>query len=416
MKRDRRDRDAKAPAEGGVPAVGGAGGEVRAPELAGLGTALQVQAEILRRLHDQQAKFGEILADQRRSELMIQSTQALNDAFTGMREVQEKLVRRLETEGKGRGRGLLVALGLILVAVSLVFGFRELRREMQESAVRLAGPREPEVQALKAMERLESRVLSMEAREKGSLLADFETLRKELVQVQEERRRILNERDQALQDLGAVRATLARREGELEAERERSRLADQELARLQDRALADQRMLGELNKVVEDLRGRLPVAAPAAIPLAPDAAAGETRTAALAPEVAPPPRPAQAGPVDPALLDRLNLLLSAHRGSEVYELRAAREVDGRGLLGVILQVRGRDGSLAKSVEAERLEFTLTARTNLLELDFEGGTVAFQSGIARTVKSPFFNNRYQIVIIGAETRAWMEAGLPFLRLR
>ena len=85
-----------------------------------------------------------------------------------------------------------------------------------------------------------------------------------------------------------------------------------------------------------------------------------------------------------------------------------------GLEDVVLEVRGRDGSLAKTVRADRVAFTLTAGANFLELDFETGYIDFRHGISRTVRSPFFNNRYQIVVLGIDTQEWIGSNLAFLR--
>jgi hypothetical protein len=402
-----------------LPAVSG---EAQKQELiptaeAGIGQALQLQAEILRRLHDQQTRITEAVEDRRRSELMIQSTQSLNEAFTGMRRVQEKLMDRLDGPAARSGLGWIHGLIGLLLALAIGGGFYFLRGQLEASTELLANlPREDEA-ARRAMDSLEARLQSLEAEEKGSLLADLEDLRRRFFELQESAAIAKRERDAAREELGARKADLAKIEGALTAEKARAETAEREQARLSDRALGDQRLIGELNRVVEDLRTRAqaPVAAPTRTIESPPTPPSEP-AATPAPEPPALPTPSAPGPNINELIAQINSLLRSHRGSEVYSLSSAESADATGLNKVVFAVHGQDGSLAKLVEADRLTLSLSTRTALLELDFEKGTVAFQQGIARTVKSPFFNNRYQIVVIGVETKAWTDAAFSFLRVK
>jgi hypothetical protein len=52
---------------------------------------------------------------------------------------------------------------------------------------------------------------------------------------------------------------------------------------------------------------------------------------------------------------------------------------------------------------------------MLEIEFETGYVTFHQGPAgKSTKSPFFNNRYLIVVLGANGRDWLDSGFPFVR--
>ncbi len=62
-----------------------------------------------------------------------------------------------------------------------------------------------------------------------------------------------------------------------------------------------------------------------------------------------------------------------------------------------------------------LDFGLTSRGSILEMTFETGSVSFQTG-GRVIKSPFFNNRYQILAIGVDAAAWSSAGLSFVKIK
>jgi hypothetical protein len=58
-------------------------------------------------------------------------------------------------------------------------------------------------------------------------------------------------------------------------------------------------------------------------------------------------------------------------------------------------VRGADGSVSRTIDADSLAVWLAARGDLLELEFERGGVVFRLGAsAKPVKSPFFNDRYR----------------------
>jgi hypothetical protein len=116
------------------------------------------------------------------------------------------------------------------------------------------------------------------------------------------------------------------------------------------------------------------------------------------------------------LVANLNQLLQSHRSSENYVLISAGMMDNQSLYDVVLEVRGQDGSVAKSVYADKMFVTLAPGPQFVELDFEGGFVEYLRGISRRVKSPFFNNRYQIVVLGVASETWINARLPFLKTR
>ncbi len=44
-------------------------------------------------------------------------------------------------------------------------------------------------------------------------------------------------------------------------------------------------------------------------------------------------------------------------------------------------------------------------------------MTFHQGVnGRPTKSPFFNNRYQIVVLGISGEQWLKANLPFVKTR
>lgn len=445
---------------------GDAGPSGLAAPLEGLGTALQLQAEILKRLHDQQQKMGEALADTRRSELMIQSTQALNESFTGMRRVQERLLDKLD--GAKAGSRLLpwsVGAGLLVIAAAIWWGVDALGRRVDATGDALKTSTEGLAAA--SVDAIEKRLETLEGRDTKLVREELDRLRSLVGALGEEKAKLSEERDRAREDLGAARDRSDRLDLEVQALRTRAETAEKEQARLTGRTLADQQLVDQLNRTVENLRTAAAKGTPAghAAPVpepppspAPAAASGAGTVPVPAPEVSaagggsgaadvaakaangsrdpsaevpvslpegspvaggtpalPASPPAGSGrvPVAPEFLASLNGLIAKHRGSDVYAFVSAREMDSAGLYGVVLEVRGPDGALSKTVEAEKASILLTGRSSIVEITFETGFVHFQQVLTKAVKSPFFNNRYQVILIGVDPQGWMQASLPFL---
>jgi len=367
--------------------------EVAMPE--GLAAALQMQAEVLRRMHEEQMKLSSELRDRSRSELMIRSTHALNESFEAMRHSQEALAERLEaTRPSGRRTFLLVSGGVLVLAGTLFFALQNFGGEVADA---LRSDAAQDGERVAALESLEARIRGVEGIERDVLLQELGRLRSAFEANAVERANIARERDQALDQVKAggerIQAS-AEREERVAADLTQART---ELTRLTERVLADQKLLQEQNRVIEELRAaqQVPVAPLKERPAAADAA----------------PK-SDSRPADVALLADLNAMLSRHNGYERYVIKSAESVDGLGLSGVVFEVWTRDQALARVVEAERLSFQLTAPVRLLELTFTRGAVTFHQGVARTVRSPFFNDRYQMTLLGVDPAEWTSAKLPF----
>lgn len=364
--------------------------------LEGLGAALQMQAEVLRRMHEEQQKLAGELRDRSRSDLMIRSTQALNDSFDAMRHSQEALAARLEsTRPANRRLFWLIALGIVVLAGAVVFAFRSFGGDVAEA---LRTDEGKEQSRLAALEALEERIRGVEGVEREVLLQELGRLRSAFEANAMERADIARERDAAR---GEVKVGVERIEAAAAREERVAAdlgLARQELTRLTERVLADQKLIQEQNRIIEELRAAQVVpAAPLKerTPATGEAPKGDLREA------------------DAALLADLNALLARHNGYERHVIRSAAGVDGVGLTNVVFEVWSRDDVLARVVEAERMSFQLTTPTRILELSFVRGTVTFHQGVARAVRSPFFNDRYQMVLTGIEPATWSAAKLPFV---
>ena len=400
-----------------------------------LGRALEMQVEVLRRIHEQQEQLSETLKDTRRSDMMIQSTRALNESFSGMKRVQESLADRLMEERR-RGRAWPWIFGVCGCALLVGIGFavRHLSDQVQSGAERVLSSRDTGMAtlALDEIKGLRDRFETMEGREKDILLSRLATLEGQVQTLEQARLSLAAERDRAQQDLGALRADwtraveakasadaeLARLQKEAVASASRLQESEASLARMTKDRLADQQMIASLLSLngkgeAPGVAATPPAVAPPEERISEDPLRTESEQVVAAPEV---PTSPERAIVSAPLLANLNQLLSKHRSSEAYTVVSAGSMDGQALYDVTLEVRGQDGSVAKTVYADRMTITLAPAPQFVELDFEGGHVEYLRGISRRVKSPFFNNRYQIVVLGVESLEWQRAGLPFLKTR
>jgi hypothetical protein len=239
-----------------------------------------------------------------------------------------------------------------------------------------------------------------------------------------ERDTLRRERDVAREDSGAAKATLATTQTTLAELRGKIEALEKENARLTAQNVSDQRLISQMNTLVASLKNappppQRPQGQPAGHPGAADpggepSASGTSETAPVEEDA---PRAESDAAFTQPQIDALNGLLKTHRGSDRYFVTRAEKVSGGRLVNVAMEVRGADGTLAKTIEAEKLGCFLSTRGDLLELEFEGGTVMFHQGVGgRPVRSPFFNNRYQIVVLGVNGPAWLQTGFGFVRTR
>jgi hypothetical protein len=407
--------------------------------------AMQIQAELLKQMHERTRMLEDVVKDNRRHELVINSAQALNESFQGLQRVQERLADKLEDSGGiGRARFLVIALGLVaLSAVGATLTWRIVEKaDTLNSSIRTAlnnpGQRDSEVQS--DLAKLENRLQGIEQADRAANQDVIERLRKNLDAIGTERDTLRRERDSAREELGAAKATLTGAQAEVADVKGKSQVLEKENARLAAEALAGQKTLVQLNDVLAAMKDAKPAGtAPPKQPVTetdaprrpvspPDpVTAGDT-----APQIPPQPRPAPAepaaktdaepvssaeplAPLPAAQLAAVNELLKKHSGSDRYNIKRAEKVGQRKLHQVVMEVTGPDNVITKTIEAETLAFVMGDR--LLDLEFEGGNVTFHQGLAgKSTKSPFFNNRYVIVVLGANGKDWLAADLPFVRAK
>jgi hypothetical protein len=417
-----------------IEETGSAVAPLRAP-LETIAHAMKTQVELLRQMQDRQRALEDAVRDEKRHELMINSAQSLNDAFRGMQQSQERLADRLEEPAPMSGRrwillgvAVLVVVGAIVVLALVVNrgadGLGDLAQKMDV-------PRN-DVEARAAIAEMGARIKTVEAADRQAFQNELERLRRATDASASERDQLRKERDQAREELGSLRGKASDADRQVTELKAKQEAADKEIARLTTQSVGDQRLISQLNNTLEVLKSRSGPPAPS--PSSTGGASPETSEPA-APAVhgtseAPTPErslgtdtaPAETEgaremPFTQGQRDDLNRLLGRHRGRQTYSLVSAVKIADRTLKNVVLEVRGADGSRDKTIEAESMTVKISPRGEMADLDFVKGSIVFHSSVAgRDARSPFFNDRYQIVLLGAPSKDWLTAGLAFVSMR
>ena len=354
-----------------------------------LADALKSNAEALRAVQETQERIARTVDRTDRTEAVLQSTQALNDTFRGVRATQEALVERLKTEEKRPLRFGLAA-GLLVAATAAVAGWLFLRRE-DDLRGRIEGLRADMGTADR-----EAWEKSRRSAEKD-LLDRLETLSKESTLSEADR----NSREKDLlklrDDLEAVRRegdALAIRRGQMESEIARLR---QENASLRTDAEAQRKAAEQATGALQAAEARAVVPPPAPSP--PDPIPPTSPRPPSASPLSPSPPPSSPPSLGPGavtdagqvkrVVDALNALLAGVGGGDRYRVTSAGAVDGDRLVRVALESLGADGTVRRSFEAEEVRFVLLAASRSLEIRLRGGTVTYLGH--RTVR--FLDDRH-----------------------
>lgn len=400
-----------------------------------LALALRTSVETMHGVRDLQAELVKSLGRQDRSELVLQSTQALNDTFRNLSTIQRELVSRLEAAPRSSGGRLvpLLLLGLLVVFLGGLYVvldvLEELRAGRPDTALIASQASERTLQAFRegkteggdeaelALARLQDQLEQMTERERAlrTRLDDATDGRGEL---EAEIRGLEVERDGlAAQIRAAQNEVVARR-----AVEEELRAANGQLAVMEPRMLELEATIREEKIENARLRERL-----GAIGLGrPDPGAlddaGATQPAASPDEASerPPPQvPRRDVQRDAVLLDkirnRLNQMLdqSAQGRQELWQITRIDGVHADGLEGVIaLRYDRASGRLVEQLQARDLDLWVDRNTRAVQLEFRNGRSATAAGA-----KPFANGVFrQTVASGEMTRLWSQSGMTFLRFR
>lgn len=406
-----------------------------------LASAFKLQAELLRSVHEHQVRIETALRDDRRSELVLNSTKVLNETFRDLRDVQQNLVRRLESREARRPAPvlrrpvtwilLLLAGGAVfLVAGPLrgrLFGTGDDRAADVENRVAgLVTDLSGRLSGLETEARRETEAARDAARrtEAAAVAEREERARAEIRLREAETRRaaVESERDVLAARLAAAEAARGELSRELEeksaglrAEYERARALALSLAEAEAEARQAAARAGSRDP------GERPVSATGPEAVEPAAETARSPESHPAPETAPAVPPAVLSPYGPApslerIVVEVNDLLARQRTSNRYVLNRAGGIGADCLTDVNLVVFGTDGRPTKTITAARCRFVLPPVGELLEIEFEEGEILFHiTGAAGGgKKSPFYDNRYRLPILGASSAEWIRHGWVFVK--
>jgi hypothetical protein len=416
--------------------VGADSRSVQAP-LRELAEALRANAGAMQRMQETQERIARSVDSSDRSEAVIQSTQALNDTFRGVRKAQEALVGRLEVEQKRPLRAALLGAAVALVAAGGVAAFFLTRQDAFQA--RVDGLRGELLTALAT------------AGERGGDPEAERVLLGRLAELEARSARSDADRSHAESGLESIQGDLAtlRRENEVLAEREREaslRVArqgtlEEEIARLR-RDLAASRGEGdEAKRLLAQREGELTALRSVVVP-APAAGATTPEAAGALPNPAPSATGATAGDgerrpvVDAAttapatgavpaglgaaaitatvevnrLLESLNLLLVKAEGRDTWRLLSAEAVDGTRLVGVVLETRDPQGTETRRFEAREVRLVLRPDSRSLEIRMRQGAVRYMGRL----RVAFMDDLYA-AHLSVDPKVLRDAGHPLVEI-
>lgn len=393
-------------------APGAAPGGAAPVPVAELARAFQANAQALEALGSLQSQLIAAVQRNDRAEMMLASTQALNDTFRNLTHVQRAILDRLEEGERARGRGgrlvPLLLLGLAATVVLATFVLVDLGQRFIES--------QPDPEAL--TER--TAALLSQGREEAAQAAEAEARRAQsALDESDERLRAAQTRLDAERDEhAATQRTLGAKEAELDALRRQASVAQTEALKItsleseirdltskvavsEPRLREVQRELDEVRRENARLRRRIagaelglpeeapeparpsaplgPEGFPPTAPRAPAATAGSDPAAAPAAPPRPAPRAEPEGTRDAGLISQvrssLNTLLEAARVGrpDYWQLVRIEAMTTERLKGVVINRYDAQGRLVETIEAAEASLWVERATRRVVLDLRQAT-------------------------------------------
>jgi hypothetical protein len=409
-----------------------------------LALALRRSVETVHGVAAAQVDIARAIERQDRGELVLQSTQALNDSFRNLGNIQRELLARLQ-DGREGGRGggtrlvpllllglLVVFLGGVYVVLDVLEGVRQGRPEAARLAAEASersraayreGKEDAEEAARRGLEDLRLRLAQVEAGERAARerLEAEGASREDLERTV---RALEGERDDLASRIRAAEAQAVARlavEEELRSQEARWAAAEPRLARLEADLSAEKAENARLRQKLAAYG--LGLADPTPTGPAPAAASDAGGSAPPAPPGAalPAARPAPAERVDrdPRLVEkvrsRLNEMLdaSARGRDERWQITNLGGVTPDRLDGVVaLRYDGRSGRVLEQVLAEEARLVVDRSTRRVEMDFRRGRTV-RAGSAAPLPD---GGLTQVVAEGEMTRLFSQSGLLFVKFR
>ena len=405
------------PGASALAAPGHGAGRTMAGPLAALAAAFQANAEALRRSQEMQAELGRALQRADRSEVLLQSTGALNDTFKGLTTVQRSLLQQIDTSSKDARSGRWFLPVLVLAAMAVVgTGLWLVVHRMQEMERDVVGNGDIATQLSLAFDR---------GREQGtrdgaaSSSPEVEGLRGRVQRLEADLLAASTDRDAKTAALAASLTDRGSLEGEVMLARNdsiRMKAVEQELNRMRAEAAVrdpdaerSKRDLAEERRINADLRqklatlglGKMPVVGPeddAALPSAP---------------------PREPGPAGDALAPngvelaraRMNELLQSGGASRSDYLQVAKIGGARTnrLTDVLISRYGTNGRLINFIKARDLRIVVDRLNRTVEFVFTDGSMETNG-----TSLPFPGGTFtKVVAEGDLVSQWTASGFTFL---
>ncbi|MEZ6196471.1 MAG: hypothetical protein R3F20_12200 [Planctomycetota bacterium] len=411
--------------------------------LGDLAKAFALQAEVLQSVHETQARIQESLANDQRSEMMLNSTKALNETFKGVRGTQQELLEELRRERGAKQRWIwgFAALGLVVCGLA-GWVWLDSRRQLSErnfdqgrriDAVEGRVLAQVEATAERAREseaefqrRLEgSRNDERNATQRfAAAEVELGRLRTELDGLKKQSRDARAEVEQLRSERGLDRnkiETLTEKNTELDrqltfymqkaeaAEAKALRLNDEILARLREQGTRAADVVADAPPPIVEGGKELAEALAASRAERVETPAGEGEGAA-------PTKEGLAPDEVEAIRTELNRLVAGHRGNSRFHFESIGGVADGKLQDVVFTETVGGRGVVKEVSAGRAELVLSARGDLVEFFFHEGTKRSWRRATSDLGPafPFYNGVYRDSILCTNGDAWRGKSWSFLR--
>ena len=384
-----------------------------------LASAFAMQAEILRGVHENQKQIADAIKDDKKSDVVVNSTKALNETFRGVRSVQEKLLDELDDRGKHEKRSFMTTMvGTTLLVVTVIAGFIWLNDSQKNSDER-KGKQVTDLvdgvvqDALRDKEAAFAAKTKLEIENRG-LQASYSNLESATQRARElkesaekEAEGLRREQESIAKSKEELVAKISELEQQVDFYVKKYEIVKQENERLRVQVLERLRSGG-----VEALAGRPKDGEGLDQPIVNETtAAAAKKTATSNTEIAAKKTPTISA--DRVLKD-LNTLLANHRGSHVYAVESIGNVSAEHLQDVVVIESSPGAGVIKRVRADKLEFVISAKGDMVELNFKKGDVRQRRGAeGMGAWTPFYNDRYRMTVYCLNGGAWLGRNYGFL---
>ncbi len=398
-----------------VPGALAPGARALSEPLAALAAAFQANAEALRRSQEVQADLHRALERADRSEMVIQTTGALNETFRGLTTVQKSLAQRVEASERESLTGRMFLPVLVIVAVALMGGVLWVVLQYVDSwRAQTVGTSDV---ATRLSEQFDKGIAQGRKDEEAAASARIAAADERSAAIEKSLAAAQSERDAKALALSAAVGELQSLRGELAS----SRTDALKVRALEDEVDRLRRAAATGGPDVERLKEELAAAKSEGESLRSKLANAYVARGAGSDAAADPATPSAAADADPAAgkdrraadraRARVNDLLTLGRAGrpDYLQVLSVGAVGKDRLLDVNVGRYNPAGRLVNAIRAKELTIAVDSVRRVVEFQFADGTV--DRGDAKT---PFSGGRYSTVVAdGDDVAAWSATGYGFV---